>query len=126
MLTSPSSVPVLLAWPQSSIPAVLWSRATTPLPADHAANRRARGGRRGRDPDAYRQVPRRNESGSAFRDVASPPRNGPDDSLVPEVGDGAPDRGARYAEQIHELLLRGLYRSKPNRVPSDLVFMRSA
>ena len=38
--------------------------------------------------------------------LASAAGHGPYGSLVPWVGDGAPDRGARHAEQIHELLLR--------------------
>jgi hypothetical protein len=46
------------------------------------------------------------QSGSAVRDVAPATGHGPDDSLVSQVGDGAPDCGACYTEQVHEFLLR--------------------
>jgi hypothetical protein len=46
------------------------------------------------------------QSGSAVRNVAPATGHGPDDSLVSQVGDGAPDCGACYAEQVHEFLLR--------------------
>jgi hypothetical protein len=46
------------------------------------------------------------QSGSAVRDVAPATGHGPDDSLVSQVGDGAPDCGACYAEQVPCLSLR--------------------
>ncbi len=53
---------------------------------------------------------RHNWSGIAFRDVASTAGHGPDDGLVPQVGDGASYRGPGDTEGIHQLLFRWNWR----------------